>query len=223
MPSSPDHGVLGSTWRRPMEVDRDHRPPGTPGQVGGPPVEGLGPAVGRAPALGEDDEIPAVLDDLGCRVRRPPAHLAALNWDGRKREGPQHGLPGAVEEVVGGGGDDRPVAELDRQRREQQGCVDVAGVVGGEDHGPLDVLQVLQPAHRRRRQQACRRPREVVHHHRASQTGPGSAVTTRGRSPARPSARGRAVRASSATWAGREESGPNAPARESPRSPSAHV
>ena len=143
-------GALGQHVAGAVQVDGHHRSARAPGQVGGARREGLGPAVGGAAAFGEDDQVPAVLDQLGGGVARPAVDLAPLDRDGGQGERPQHRLPGAVEEVVRRRRHDGAVAELDRQGGEQQRRVHVAGVVGGEDHRPLDVLEVLQPAHRGR-------------------------------------------------------------------------
>src|SRR5271166_4728590 len=51
----PGGGRLAGDVAGAVEVDRDDRAPGAPGQVGGSAPEGLGPTVGGAAALGEDD------------------------------------------------------------------------------------------------------------------------------------------------------------------------
>ena len=71
-------------------------------------------------------------------------------------EGPECRLPVAVEEVVGRRGDDRAVAQRDRQAREQQAGVEVAGVVGGEDHRAFDRIEVLEADHAGRQREVER-------------------------------------------------------------------
>ena len=62
---------LGQTWRVPWRYTGTTGGAGAPGeQGGGGRAEGLGPAVGRAAALGEDHEVPAVLEQLGGGVGR---------------------------------------------------------------------------------------------------------------------------------------------------------
>ena len=161
-------GLLGQQVTRPVEVDRHDRAPGSPGQVGRSTPELLGPAVGGAAALGKDDQVPPFLEQLRRRIGRSAVHLASLNRDGRQRERPQCRLPGAVVEVVRRRRDDGAVAEPHREGREQQRGVEVAGVVGGEDHRALDAGEMLHPAHRRRSEHAGGRAGHVVHHH-----GPG--------------------------------------------------
>ena len=104
------------------------------GQVGGTAAELLGPAVGGAAALGEDDQVPVVGQQLGGQVGGAAVDLGALDGDGGQQERPGVGLPAPVEEVVGRRRHHRPVAEPQREAAQQQGGVDVAGVVGGEDH-----------------------------------------------------------------------------------------
>ena len=78
----------------------------------------------------------------------------------------------AVEEVVGGGRHDGAVAEVDRQRGQEQGGVEVAGVVGGEDHRRLDVAEVLvSPRTVAGASDAGRRPGHVVEDHGPRQAG----------------------------------------------------
>ena len=81
--------VLGQDPSRPVQVHRDHRLPGPERQVGGPAAELLGPAVGRAAALGEDHQVPVVLQELGGHVGRAPVDLGALDRDGGQPVG-QH-------------------------------------------------------------------------------------------------------------------------------------
>ena len=75
---------------------------------------------------------------------RPPVHPLALDGDGGDGEGPQGAFPSRVEEVVGAGSDERAVAEPRREDRQHERQVDVAGVVGGEDGGTVEVLDAVE-------------------------------------------------------------------------------
>ena len=56
-------------------------------QVGGAAAERLAPAVGGAAALGEDQQAPAVVDEVGGEVGRAAVDLRALDRDGAEGEG----------------------------------------------------------------------------------------------------------------------------------------
>ncbi len=79
-------------------------------------------------------------------------------------------LPAAVEEVVGGRRDDGPVPETERQAGEEQRRVDVARMVGCEDHRPFESPEFVGPTDQRVGDEACHRFRDVVEDHRADQT-----------------------------------------------------
>ena len=74
---------LGQDVAGAVQVDRHHRPAGAPGQVGGAAPEGLGPAVGGAAALGEDDQVPAVGQEPGRGVGRAAVDLGCVRWGWR--------------------------------------------------------------------------------------------------------------------------------------------
>ena len=93
-----------------VDVHGHHRPAGARGQVGGAAAELLEPAVGGAAPLGEDDEVPALLDERGG-VSADGGSPGGARWGWPPGQGPQVRLPAAVEEVVGGGGHHRLVAE----------------------------------------------------------------------------------------------------------------
>ena len=105
---------LGQDVAGPVEVDRHHRAAGAGGQVGGAAGEVLRPSVGRAPTLGEDDQVPAVGQQPGGQLGRPAVDLGPLDGDGGQQEGQGVGLPSPVEEVVGRRRHHRAVAEPQR-------------------------------------------------------------------------------------------------------------
>ena len=72
-------GTLGLDVPCAVQVHGDDRPACAPGQIGGAGGERLGPAVGRAAALGEDDQVPPVLDQFGCGVPGLTVDLAAFD------------------------------------------------------------------------------------------------------------------------------------------------
>ena len=66
---------------------------------------------------------------------------------------------------------DGVVTEFERQVGEQQGGVDVADVIGGEDDRAFHVAQMLHPPHGGGGNEPCDRAGEVVHDHGAGQAG----------------------------------------------------
>ena len=100
-----------------LEVDRDDRDAAALREIGGAAAELLAPAVGAPAALGEDHEAPAVFDELGGDVGALAVDPRALDRDRAERERRERRLPGPVEEVVGGRGDDGLVAKARRAAR----------------------------------------------------------------------------------------------------------
>ena len=173
---------LGKDVAGPVQVHRHHRPAGPGGQVGGPPAEGLGPSVGGSAPLGEDHQVPLVGQQARSQVGRTPVDLGPFDGDGGQEEGPRIGLPPAVEEVVGGRGHHGAVAEPQREAGQEQRRVDVAGVVGREDHRRLELGECLLAPDQRARRPAwpaagsrCRAPWP-------GPAGPGTGGTRRCRS-----------------------------------------
>ena len=79
-------------------------------------------------------------------------------------------LPAAVEEVVGGRRDRGPVPEAERQAGEEQRSVDVAGVVGREDHRRFESAELVGPTDQRVGDEPGHRPGDVVEDHRPDQS-----------------------------------------------------
>ena len=108
-------------------------------EVGGAAAERLAPAVGAAAALGEDQHLQPSSMQLGGLVGRAAARpwCARSGWRRWPAPTARRGDPGA-EEVVGGRADEHLVAPRLGDRGEQQRRVEVAVVVGGEDHRAVE-------------------------------------------------------------------------------------
>jgi hypothetical protein len=63
------------------------------------------------------------------------------------------------------------MAELDRQIRQEERGVDMAGVIGRENDRTFYVAQVFEATHSGRGDQACHGSSQVVHDHGAGETG----------------------------------------------------
>src|ERR671914_192777 len=102
-------------------------------------------AVARARALREHHEVPTLVDQavdvVGCAVAQPPALAAERHGVEQQRDAA--GLPAAVVEVVGRRGHRGAGAPLARQRAQDGGGVQVARVVGDEDHWVLESVEHL--------------------------------------------------------------------------------
>ena len=114
-------------------------------EVRGAAAERLAPPVGGAAPFGEDDHAPPVGEQFGRVVGRPAARPSPLDRDGVEREGRRRAGDPVAEEVVGRGHHEHLVAPRLRDRREHQRRVEVAVVVGGEDHRPVDRSRSAQP------------------------------------------------------------------------------
>ena len=83
---------------------------------------------------------------LGGLVGGAAGHLGPLDRDGVEDQGRRGGLDPVVEEVVGRGGGEHLVAVRLGQRRDEQAGVEVAVVVGGEDHRAVEVGEAVEAA-----------------------------------------------------------------------------
>jgi hypothetical protein len=117
---------------RAVQVDRHDRHAAAHAQVGGAALVLLPPSVGTAPALGEDQQRPAVTEERRSAISAPATDLVALHRHGAVRPRSDGRGAAPVEEVVRGGGHRELVAPRQRDRREQQRGVEVAVVVGDE-------------------------------------------------------------------------------------------
>src|SRR3954454_9362939 len=128
------HRVVGAA-----DVDRDDGDPVLGGEHGGARADLADRAVARARALGVHQQVPAVLDqavDVIGRAVAEPAAVAAERH-GVEQQGDAVGLPARLVEVVGGGGDGGAAAPVDRDRAQDRRRVEVARVIGHEDHRPV--------------------------------------------------------------------------------------
>ncbi len=124
------HRVVGAA-----DVDRDDVDAVLRGDHRGAGADLADLAVARAGALGEHQQVPALVDQpvdvVGRAVAEPAA--AAAERDGVEQQRDAVGLPALLVEVVGRGGDRGAVAPLARHRAQDRRRVEVARVVGDED------------------------------------------------------------------------------------------
>ena len=138
----------GQPWPRgiaanvPAVRDRHDRDAVLLGEEGRAHPELAHPAVGRAGALGEDHQAPAVGQHLARR--RGHGAAAAVDREGVEEERRPDRAPPGVEEVVGRGRHRRTPAPLVGQRQQDQRGVEVRGVVGHEDDRALDALEDVE-------------------------------------------------------------------------------
>src|SRR5436309_12138970 len=72
-------GALGKHATGAVEMDGNDREPAVHTQVGSAAAEGLRPAIGAAPALGEDDDAPSLVEQSTRLLQRTPVDAAALH------------------------------------------------------------------------------------------------------------------------------------------------
>ena len=101
------------------------------------------PAVLGAGALREDHQRPAVGQHLTGRGRHRAA--AAVDREGVEEQRGADRAPPGVEEVVRRGRHPGLAPPLVGQREQDQRGVEVRGVVGREDHRPLDPVEDVEP------------------------------------------------------------------------------
>ena len=145
-----------------VQVNRDDRDVATLREIGGPATELLAPTIGTASALGEDDEVPAGFDEARRDVGALAVDATAFDRDGAEKERGDSGFPWSVKEVVGCRGDGRPLAESLGERAHDDRGIEVAGVVGGEDHRALERCEMFGAEDLRRREQVGERVADEV-------------------------------------------------------------
>src|SRR5487761_1970539 len=126
-------------------------------EIGGTASELLTPPVSTTPSLGKDHETPARVKQLGRDVGALAIDPRSFDGNCSEHERREHRLPRPVEEVVRGGGDHTLIAKSLRQRRENDPRIEGAGVVRGEDHGPVKRTKMLSTVDRRPSDKACQR------------------------------------------------------------------
>src|SRR4051794_10863764 len=132
-------------WHRlagPPDPDRHDAEPVLGGEHRGAGVNLADLPVARARALREHQEVPSLLDELVDVIARTIAEAAAVasERDGVEDERDAPGAPARLVEVVGGGGDRGPVSPFAWHRAQDRRRVQVAAVVGHEDHRSRDLL-----------------------------------------------------------------------------------
>src|SRR5438270_30259 len=141
---------LGALWQdapRAIEVDGHDGKAPVHAEVGGAAAEGLGPAVGAAAALWEDHEAPTLVEQGAGLLQGPAVDSPTLDGQGPEHKGRECALHAGVEEVVSGRGDDGPMAPAVGQSAQQQRRVEVALVVGDEDHRTFESFQPIDAVH----------------------------------------------------------------------------
>src|SRR3954468_510448 len=138
-PAEPLGPVLAGGHRlaRPADPDRHDVQPVLRGDHGGARLDTPDVAVARARALGEDEQVPPVRDQLVHVIARAAVEPCArpAHGDRVEREGSGPRPPAGSVEVVGRSGDGRALAPGARRRAQDRRRVEVTGVVGHEDDG----------------------------------------------------------------------------------------
>ena len=135
--------ALAQDPARAGNVHRHDRHAGSGSQIGGTTAERLTPAVRAAATFWVDQEAPAVVDEFGGEVGALAAGLRPFDRDCPDTEC-RHGTGDAgSEEVVGSCTDHDLVPPRLGDRCEQEWGVEVAVMVGREDHRPLELEQAV--------------------------------------------------------------------------------
>ena len=135
---------LARIWRVPsMWTGTTGRPVRTASQAA-PARWGWPQPSGLRPPSGKISRLQPSASRAGHPVGRVPADPLALDRHGVEQEGEGDRLDPGVEEVVGGAGHEDAVAPPLGDHRQEQGGVQVAGVVGGEDHRLVEVGDAVQ-------------------------------------------------------------------------------
>src|SRR5205823_156466 len=108
---------------------------------GGATLMRLSPAVGAAPALGEDDDAPTLVQQPARQPRAAGTHPVAVDGEGVDEEGPHAALPPLVEEVVRARCHGRAVPETVRQP------LDAARPRGLGERKPPPPQEITRPHH----------------------------------------------------------------------------
>src|SRR3954452_1560841 len=126
----------------PSDPDRHDAEPVLGGEHSGAGVDLADLPVAGARALREHQQVPALLDELVDMIARTVAEATAVaaERDGVEDERNAPGAPARLVEVVGGSGDRGPVAPFAWHRAQDRRRVQVAAVVGHEDHRSRHLL-----------------------------------------------------------------------------------